>query len=435
MKNKKMKILKKIMLGCLIVISVELLAMLGIKIFRERNVLHNDELSDLIKIDNGYVGVGSSDFSDSKYVEKNIYNYNDKKIVANRAKIAIYDNNLNLVKENSYKSDYDSNFYSILKVEDGYVVVGSFVSEKKQLESGVRDALIVKYDNDLNVVWSSTYSVLDDTEFYKIIKDDDNYVVVGQSIYENMVMGSHITGGGIIVRYSQNGELLANNNYGGNKSGIFNDVVKVDDGYIVCGRDAANYGILVKFTKDFNRDEKDYNLISKKVLWQRIYSNTDTEGFTSMVLINDTLYLSGALNISDEKNDDGSIKYKYDAGIVLYNTSGKYLGKKITLNDDIHNLFTSITTDNKYLYLTTLLDVDNKDSKKNSMLIKYDLDGNVVDKKVYSDNNKNNILNRIIKMDNDYLVIGTSDTKCSLFNGCDYEPVIKIYDNELNAVN
>ena len=432
MKNRKL--IKKIVILCILIIIIELLIMLFMKIKRERNITYLDGLNDLVLLNDGYVGVGESDFNDSKFVEQKQYVYNEKNIIAVRGKIALYDKNKKLIKEASFDKDYDSTFYSVLKVDDGFVAVGSIINDKKQIELNIRDALIVKYDKDLNVKWSNTYTVLSDTEFYKIIDDgNDNYVVIGQSIYENMELGNHITGGGIIVRYDKNGEVIAHNNYGGNKSGIFSDVIKVDDGYIVCGRDATNYGIVVKFKNDFNRDDKDNGLISKKVMWQRTYSNTDNEGFTGMALINDTLYVCGALNISDEKDSEGNIKFKYDAGIVVYNTSGKYLGKKILLNDDIHNLFTSIATDNQYLYLTAILDVDNSDTIKKSMIIKYDLDGNIIKKEMFNDD-KSYLLKKIIRIDDNYLVIGTSDTNCNLFTGCEYESLIKTYNNELKAI-
>ena len=433
MKNKKL--IKNIVVFCILIIFIELLIMLVIKISREREIVHLDSLNDVIITDNGYIGVGESDFKYSKFVDEKKYQYKDNNIIATRCKIAIYDKDKNLIKENTFDSNYDSSFYGVLKVSDGYIAVGSIVSDSKQIEVNVRNALMVKYDNDLNVIWSKTYSVLSDTEFYKIIDDgDDNYVIIGQSIYENMELGNHITGGGIIVRINKDGEVIAHNNYGGNKSGNFSDIIKVNDGYIVCGKDATNYGIIVKFKKDFNREDSDNGIISKKVMWQRTYANTDNEGFTDMALIGDTIYACGAINISDEKDKDGNPIFKYDAGIVLYNTSGKYLSKTFTLNDDIHNLFTSIESDDKYLYLTALLDTDNLKNNRKSMLVKYDLDGKIIEKTNYDEKN-NNVLTKIIKENDKFMVIGTSNTKCSFISGCDYEPLMKVYNNELKINN
>ena len=276
--KKKNKLFKRILIIGSIIVIFELIAMFIVKILRERNIDHIDTINDLISVSDGYIAVGVSDFDGSNSVDKKIYEYTDStskeksNIITNQSKIAKYDKDMKLVWETTYNNKYDSTFYSVLEVSDGYIAVGSLVSKYEQIEINVRDGLIVKFDLSGKVIWHKTYHVLSDTEFYKIIDDgDDNYVVIGQSIYENMEMGSHITGGGIIVRYDKDGNLLAHNNYGGNKSGSFNDIIKVNDGYIVCGKDATNYGIVVKYKKDFNREETDTNLIMMLGLYYIIH--------------------------------------------------------------------------------------------------------------------------------------------------------------------
>ena len=430
MNKKRSNLLKKIFILCFVIITIELIAMLIMKVLRERDIDHLDAINDIIDVSDGYIAVGVSDFSNSKTIDTKIYTYTDSttkkktNIIANQSKIAKYDKEYNLVWENTFENMYDSTYYSVIKVSDGYIAVGSLVSKYEQIELNVRDALIVKYDLEGKEIWHKTYHVLSDTEFFKVIDDgDDNIVVIGQSIYENMEVGSHITGGGIILRYDKAGNILAHNNYGGNKSGSFNDIIKVDDGYIICGKDAANYGILIKFKKDFDRDSKDTNLITKKLLWQRTYANTDNIGFTSMVLKGDTIYTVGAINISNEKNEEGKDIFKYDAGVVLYNTKGKYLGK-YSLLEDVHHRFNSVILDNDNLLLSGLLDVDNnKKEKQNSFTINFNLkDNKFSDKNLLTDKN-DYIVNKIVELDKK-IIVGTSKSDCGLY-GCEYEPIIK----------
>lgn len=431
--KKKTKLIKKIMLFCIIVIVLEVLTMIVMKVIRERYITHIDSLNDVIMVDDYYIGVGISDFANSEIVNQKYYSHKNEKtgksenILATQAKITKYDKDMNTIWENTIEGKYDSSFYSVLKVEDGYLAVGSYISKYEQIDANTRDAILVKYDLDGKQLWQKDYSVLSDTEFYKIIADDDNYVIVGQSIYENMEMGTHVTGGGIITRYDKEGNLLAHNNYGGNKSGSFNDVIKVDDGYIVCGKDATNYGIVVKFKKDFDREENDYNMITKKILWNRTYSNTDNVGFTSMIKIDNTIYAAGAINVSKEKDEEDNPIYKYDAGIVLYNTNGKYLSK-YSLKEDIHHRFNSVINEDNNLVLTGLIDVDNhyNDERQDSFLIKFDLAKNEFsDIKIIQEKN-DYIINKIKKLDNDNYLIGTSKSNCSLY-GCEYESFIKEY--------
>ena len=431
--NKNNNLYKRILIIGFIVVFLELIAMFTMKILRERGIDHVDAINDLISVSDGYIAVGVSDFDESNSIDKKIYEYVDStsqekmNIITNQSKIAKYDKDMKLIWENTYNNKYDSTFYSVLEVSDGYIAVGSLVSKYEQIEINVRDGLIVKFDLSGKILWHKTYHVLSDTEFYKIIDDgDDNYVVIGQSIYENMEMGSHITGGGIIVRYDKDGNVIAHNNYGGNKSGSFNDIVKVSDGYIVCGKDATNYGIVVKFKKDFNREDTDTNLITKKIVWQRTYSNTDDVGFTSMIINKDIIYVVGAVNISNEKDDNDKTIFKYDAGVVLYNTSGKYLGK-YSLEENIHHRFNSVILQDNNLILTGLLNIDGiyKGNKQDSMIVKFDIENNKFsEKKVYQENN-DYIINKIVKLDKNIL-IGSSKNKCSLY-GCEYEPIISIY--------
>ena len=427
----KKKLMKKIIIICIVVILIEIIAMFAIKVLRERSIDHIDSVYDLIMDDTNYIAVGISDFDDSKSVSKKTYEYTDNgkttNILANQAKIEKLDKDMNLIWENTFDNKYDSSFYSVLKVSDGYIAVGSIVSKYEQIEPNTRDALIVKYDFDGKVIWHKTYSVLSDTEFYKVIDDgDDNVVVIGQSIYENMELGTHITGGGIIVRYDKDGNILAHNNYGGNKSGSFNDIIKVSDGYIVCGKDATNYGIVVKFKKDFDRDPKDEELITKKLLWQRTYANTDNYGFSSMVINKDTIYLIGAVNVSNEKDDSGNIKFKYDAGIVLYSTSGKYLGR-YTIGDETYHRFNSAILENNNLILTGTIDVDNirKGQKQSSMIMKFDLENNKFSDKEILEKENDYSINQIVNL-NKKILIGSSKSKCDIY-GCEYEPIITEY--------
>lgn len=433
-KNKKFLLITII---CISIIVIELLIMLIIHISRERNIDHIDNLNTIIKTNNGYIGVGISDFHNSKFVSEKKYEYIDdttkqkQNIIATQSKLAKYDHNYNLIWEKTFENNYDSTFYDIIEVNDGYIVVGSYAKDAKQISLNTRDALIIKYDYNGNIVWKETYSVLSDTEFYKVIEDDNKLIVIGQSIYENMELGNHITGGGIIVKYDMNGKLLEKNNYGGNKSGKFNDIIKVDDGYIVCGKDATNYGILVKFKKNFNRDENDTSLISKKIVWQRTYSNTDYEGFTSIVQNKDTLYLGGAINVSNEKDKEGKPTFKYDAGIVAYNTNSKYLGS-YSIKDNVHHRINSMLIDNNYLYVSILYDVDSKEPNKYSMLTKYNLKdiNKLNDNVVYSQtfvNDYSYIINKITKLDNDIIYVGTTNKECKFFTGCDYQNIIEKY--------
>ncbi|MGN1352996.1 MAG: hypothetical protein ACI4WF_02910, partial [Bacilli bacterium] len=214
---------------CISIVVIELIVMLIMHLVRESKITYIDALYKIENVDNSYyIAAGSSNFKHSRYNNTFLYEYtseedknNVQNIYAEKAKLVKLDKELNVVFESTFKSDYDSCFYDVSKVEDGFIAVGSYIYDKKQIGLKTRDGLIVKYDLDGKVLWSKNYQVLGDTEFKDILVVEDGFIVVGQSIYENMEIGNHPDGGGIIVKYDFEGNIIWKNNFGGNKSGIF----------------------------------------------------------------------------------------------------------------------------------------------------------------------------------------------------------------------
>ena len=432
---------KLIGLLCLTIVFIELIIMLIIHISRENKLTYIDAYYNIKNVDDSYyVLAGSSNFKHSRYNEIKTYEYkNDddvQTIYAEKAKLVKLDKELNVIFEKTFESDYDSCFYDVSKVSDGFIAVGSYVYEEKQLSLNTRDGLIVKYDLDGNFLWSKNYQVLGDTEFKKILVVDDGFIVVGQSIYENMEIGNHQNGGGIIVKYDFDGKFIWTNNFGGNKSGIFESIVKVDDGYIVCGKDATNYGMLVKFDNEGNR------------LWVKNYANTDTIGFSDIKLKDDKLYIASSYNFSNEKDEDDNIIYNYDACIFVYDLNGELLNK-ITFGGSSDDRFNSLVLlDDKIITVgytkSNDIKLDGLKYKENmteSFIIEYDYDGEILKSNVYG-GSKNDILDNIIiaipdianeiNKTNDYIAVGYSNSRHGLKgNGKDYYSKVLRYNSEL----
>lgn len=436
---------KLIGLLCLTIVSIELIVMLIMHIVREDKLTYIDAYYNISSVDNSYyIVAGSSNFKHSRYNEMKTYEYkNDKAtqtIYAEKAKLVKLDKELNVVFEKTFDSDYDSCFYDVSKVSDGFIAVGSYVYEEKQLSLNTRDGLIAKYDLDGNFLWSKNYQVLGDTEFKKILVVDDGFIVVGQSIYENMEIGNHQNGGGIIVKYDFDGNFVWTNNFGGNKSGIFESIVAVEDGYIVGGKDASNYGMLVKFDKVGNR------------IWVKNYANTDTIGFSDILVKDDKLYIASSYNSSTEKDKDDKTIFKYDACIFVYDLNGELINQ-ITLAGSSDDRFNSLVLlDDRIVAVgytkSNDIKLDGLKYKKDmteSFIIEYDYDGKILKSKVYG-GSKNDVLNDIIlaipdtvneiNKTNDYITVGYSNSRHGLFkgNGKDYYSKVLRYSSDLDLL-
>ena len=434
---------------CLVIIAIELVVMYAMHLIRESKITYVDTLYSIQNVDDEYyLAAGSSNFRHSKYNSPFTYEYEDSvqegkinTVYAEQAKLVKLDQELNVIFEVTFKTDYDSIFYDAAKVDDGYIAVGSYVYEEKQLSINTRDGLIVKYDFDGNVLWSKNYQVLGDTEFKKILVLEDGFLVVGQSIYENLEIGNHDNGGGIIVKYDFDGNILWKNNFGGNKSGIFNDVVALDDGYIAVGKDALNYGMIVKFDNDGNR------------LFVKNYEYTDPIGMSDVELKDDKLYIASSYNTSEETDEEGNIIYQYDACIFVYDLNWELLDI-YSLGGDLEDRFNSLLLlDDKIVALgytkssdIELNDLNYNEDMSEGMIVTFDYEGNVLENTVYS-GSKNESLNDIIvsipntadKINNTktFVAVGYSNSRRGLFNGNnkDYYAKVLRYDEKFTLLD
>lgn len=283
-KNKKLlKWLKFLVIVCIAIIVVEGIY-IGVKIYQaNNNTVYVDTLSSIEKLKDGYLGSGSSDFKHSKY---NKYSKDYQK-----AKLVKYDKNEKIVFESAYTKGYDSYFYDAKQTKDGYIAVGSAAYTKTQVKEKTKDGLIVIYDKDGKQINSKTLQIAGDTKFTKVVVMDDGYLVIGQSILENMTIGNDPDGGAIMVKYDFDLKEKWRTNYGGSKSGIFNDVVVDDDAIYLVGKDATRYGFFAKFSKT---GEKEFI---------KTYEYTDVVGFSSMAKIDDDFVVVGGKTTNIEADD------------------------------------------------------------------------------------------------------------------------------------
>lgn len=425
--RKLVKITKKILFIAVCVILLELVIMLITYLKRENNISYIDTINSIKLIDNKYyLGAGSSNFRYSKFNDIKKYKYapasdgdNYKNVVAEQAKLVKYDLNMDVIWEKTFECDYDSSYYDAIKVSDGYLAVGSYIYNYSQIEEYTRDGLIVKYNDDGNIVWYKNYQVLGDTEFYKVIEVKDGYIAIGQSIYENMELGNHTSGGGIIVKYDYDGNVLWFNNFGGNKSGCFKDIIVVDDGYIVCGKDGANYGLLVKFSNNGN------------IVWH--YSTyelaiTDNSAFNAMALYDNKLYIASSINYSDEVSDKDEPIYKFKGCVYVYDLNGKCLKKyrsdKCEVFEDL------IVSDTGIILIGHTNKTASSYANQTGIIAKMSLDGKEIVSDYFGGMN-NDVLTTIIDNNSDYLVCGYSN---SFGNKKDFNVIYRNVSKNINII-
>ena len=377
--KKTKKIFIIVVMTCTIILILEGCYVIYHKIKTDLNTVYYDSLNSLAIDGSDILAVGSSNF---RYSQN--YNYTNG---LEKAKLIKYDKEGNIILEKQYEKGINTTFSSIITVEDGYIVVGSGVFSEEEQKNEGREAMIIKYDKEGNIVWEKFYQVVTNTRFNKVIAVSDGYIAVGQSIYANMEMGNHTTGGGIIVKYDLDGNIVWYNNHGGLKSGNFNDIVEVDDNFYVVGKDGTDCGNIVKFDKN------------GKYLWHKNYRYTDTLGFSGIAYFDKHLYVVGSKKVLPEEttDDDDRKTTNTDALLVKYDLNGKVVLEK-SFGGSNYERYNSIVNyyDDLYIvgHITSKdagLKVETDGKLMTGIIVQYDKNGNMSRKEVLGGSNDDNL--------------------------------------------
>lgn len=407
MSDKQRKVFKIIII-CLAIFLIAELIYFGIRYYINRqNSTYYSVVNDIVLTDKGYVGAGFSDYKNSKF--------NDYADGYNKATIFVYKNDKQ-IDEISLDVGNNSYFNDIIKVSDGYVAVGSVEMTDDQSDEKLSEGVIVKYDEDFNIVWRKNVSILGKTELLQVAIDDNNdLIIVGTSVYGEGYVGNHTTGGGILLKYTMDGEEEFTVNNGGPYNGRFNDVLIEDDGYVVVGLGKSNSGVIIKY--DENGEQ----------LWSSSYGYTDEKGINAISKLDDN-YITATTKVIDK--DDLS---NYQAAIVVFDENGEKL-EDIKYSSDNITSFNDIAVDSEGNVFTCgytgKLDSNNQ-LVSNAIVLKYDKD-------LYKDSEdiikgeKSDFYTRIYLDDKEVYLLGYSNSDLnSNFNGYDYFPMVKKYNSSL----
>lgn len=310
--KKYRRIIKYIIIFCVIVLIIDLVIILYTNEQNKNKKTYFDSINSFEVVDENFVAIGSN--NNEKQYEK--------------AKITKYSVKGEKLWEKIYNKGYNSSFFGIKQDGEDYIAVGNYESSKEEKKNKVRSALIVKYDAAGNILYENNLQILGNSKFTNLLVLDDGYIVIGQSIYENMTLGMANNGGAIIVRYDKNLKEVWRKNYGGSKSGIYNDLILMNNYIYVVGKDSSNTGIISKYDLDGN------------MIKTTNYNYTDGIGLTGIASYNNKIYVVGSKKISDDDTyDTDALLIKYDSNCdllseVTYKGQGLERFNRIILDDN-----------------------------------------------------------------------------------------------------
>lgn len=410
--SKSVKWVLVVLVICILIIAVEGLLVLAHKKQLEGGQVFYEQYNDAVIDNNSVVVAGTTDIKETMFDT----NMKDN----SRGKIVKYDNKGNIEFQKIYNNGIATAFNSVIDVDDGYIVVGTGIFSEEEKNNEGQEAIIIKFSKDGEVVWEKYYHVLTNTSFSKVIKVSDGYVAVGQSIYANLEVGNHTTGGAIIVKYDFDGNEIWHNNHGGKKSGNFNDVVEVDGSLYAVGKDGTDWGNIVKYTKD------------GKYEWHKNYSYTDGNGFMGIAYANNYLYVVGSKKIlaSDIGDNDNRNTTNTDALFIKYDLDGNIVFEKTFGGTGYERYNDIVAYHNNFYIVGHLCSTDAGLKITNSspdmmtgLIVRYDINGNILKKEVFG-GSKNDNLTSIDTDGVSFYAAGYSNSKdgnlSSNGNGKDY---------------
>lgn len=385
--NKKMKkIISFVVIFCFLIIVFDLVFFLYKRQKGQEEHNYFDSVNAFSETSSGYIGVGSNNDNDQSY---------------EKAKLTKFSGKLKKTWEKLYNHGYNSTFYNVAVDGDAYIAVGRVERNKKEHKNKATSALIVKYNQDGDEEFSRTLHILDNSVFKNVWVVEDGYLVVGQSIYDNSTLGNSSEGGAILIKYDKNGEVLWQKNYGGNKSGLYNDLV-VDGDYIYAvGKDYGRVGIISKYRLD------------GEYLATSTYQYTDTLGFTGIVKIDDGFVLVGAKKVNEDEFD-----HDIDGLVVKYNENLEKTSEVLYRGDGLERFHVVHKDDKNNLVLvghSAILNKEKSTKEKNvyryyGLLAKYKSDLKEVYVEQYGDGN-DDYFTDVVPISNRYFVSGYSKYK------------------------
>jgi prepilin-type N-terminal cleavage/methylation domain-containing protein len=293
----------------------------------------------------------------------------------------------------SFGGDDKDEFKQLVKVNDGYIAVGNssscdndLVGIRKQDDVSQSDAIIVKYGFDGNMIWKKTFGGEYDDYFNSIINVSDGVIAAGYSYSESMDMAGLNKGSsdGIIVKYDLDGNVVWKKTFGGTGDETFYKIINVTDGYIAVGEGSSNDLDLAGLNKGgWDAIIVKYDL-NGNVSWKKTFGGTGWDTYYAVAS-----QANGYIAVGHGASANGDLTglSNYGAIIVKYDLNGNIVWKKTYGSGSIYNYFMGVvdTTDGCITVgsnVTTTGDLAglNKGGA-DATVVKYDLNGNIVWKK------------------------------------------------------
>lgn len=366
----------------------------------------------IITKNNEIVVVGYTDSKDIEGLDTN---------TGSDAIIVKYDTSGNIIWKNTLAGNNSDYFYSVIEtLEEEYIVVGS--SESTDIEgitiNGSSDAVIVKYSKSGDVIWKKSFGG-NGTEKLNSIKLSNTGEFIAVGSYASTDIENFENNGSsdaLIIKGDNNGNILWKSSLGGTLSEEFLDIdITSNEEYIAVGNfysqnidDITKQGtspimpdcIIVKFDRNGN------------VLWKKSYGDINYDIYETIVVTSNNEYIALGYITPLEITNDMKKYGLQDALIVKYNSDGEIVFKNNWGGAKIEGYISSaLTNDNKIIAVGESNSEDIEGIEKiggyDAIIQEYDTNGNLIIQRTYGGTSNELFVDVFIK-NNEIVVVGNS---------------------------
>lgn len=326
-----------------------------------------------------------------------------------------------------------------IKVSDGYIVGGVTYGGGGDFSIGRssnNEALLVKLDEDGNIVWSKVFGSNYNDSIETVIEIEDGYII---TVFSTNPSGN-VSGGGelpaasaknstSIIKVDKNGTIVWSKMLDHRK---YNDFIEISDGYIACGSRVNNVnndtrGIVTKFNKDGSE------------VWTKTLNGGNTDNLTRIIPIEDGYMLSGSSNGGENQYSDVPVSSGgIDALICKMDLNGVFKWSKLygEANEDMYT--DMIKQGNEYIAVGHVETIYDKYPIKTPTITKLSSEGDQIWKKKINIDDKHSSFSAITATDTEIIVgegiLPVFNRGSSIIYGFDYSGN-KLWSNEYKGSN
>jgi prepilin-type N-terminal cleavage/methylation domain-containing protein len=256
----------------------------------------------------------------------------------------------------SYGGKYLDEFNDVKETSDGgYIAVGKSNSEVITKygtgNNGGFDAIIVKFDNQGNVLWSKNYGGSNEDSFNSVVETVDGYIAVGTTASSDGDIVDYKGGpsDAVIVKYNKQGEVIINKVFGSSNNNYetFIKVINQENKIVVVGHILSSTfdGDVASLVRPAVPGSLDAIIMSYdlnlNIIDHHIFSGASADAYQSLLASADSNYIvvgnSASVN-GDMAGTTCPSNFNYIGIIVKYNSSLDILTKN-TFCGDGHTYF------------------------------------------------------------------------------------------------